>query len=219
MKMDQKQKVYLIGIAGGSASGKTHLLRELRKRFNEKEICILSQDNYYKPIAEQFRDTNGMVNFDLPTALDEAQFIHDMRLLSDGKEVHQKEYTFNQASIKGKTMTLKPAPVVVAEGLFIFHFGLVRDMLDLKIFLDASEETKLFRRLERDNRERGMERKAILYQWHQHVSPAYRKYLLPHREMADLIINNNDSLDEGIELITAHIESALRHLKNRSHPE
>jgi uridine kinase len=204
-----EKPIYLIGIAGGSASGKTYLLRSLRNIFKEEEVCIISQDNYYHPAEKQTLDERGFINFDLPGAIDAEAFLEDVKRLQQGQFVERQEYMFNQPGIIGEWITLKPAPVIVAEGIFTFHFREVFNLLNLKIFLDCRDDIKLQRRLERDARERGVPEEITLYQWHNHVCPAYDQYLLPYRDEADIILTNNEGFGKGLELLADHIQSVL----------
>lgn len=206
----QDKPAYLIGIAGGSASGKTYLLKALRDIFKPEEVCILSQDNYYHPAEKQALDEKGFINFDLPGAVDAGAFLEDIMKLRSGQKVKRQEYTFNQPGLVGKLLTLQPAPVIVAEGIFTFHFREVFKWLDLKIFLDCRDDIKLQRRLERDSRERGVPEEITLYQWHNHVCPGYDQYLLPYRDEADIILTNNEGFAKGLEILSDHITAVLR---------
>jgi uridine kinase len=209
-----KKPVYLIGIAGGSASGKTHLLRSLRGIFGEEEVCIISQDNYYHAAEKQQLDERGCINFDLPDAIDANEFLEDIKKLQRGDVAERQEYMFNQPGMVGEILTLQPAPVIVAEGIFTFHFREIFNLLNLKIFLDCREDIKLRRRLERDTKERGVPQEITLYQWHNHVCPGYDRYLLPYRDEADIILNNNEGFGKGLELLADHVKAVLfRHLK------
>jgi uridine kinase len=204
-----QKNYYLIGIAGGSASGKTYFLQSIRKVFPQHEVCIISQDDYYRPITEQVADENGEINFDLPESIDNEAFIRDVQALATGSKIQKKEYTFNNPNAEAKTYDFYPAPIIVVEGLFIFHITQIKKMLDLKIFMDSRDDIKLNRRLERDTKERGYPRETILYQWHNHVYPSYKQYLLPYKDEADIIITNNYAFDKGLELIIDHIHSIL----------
>jgi uridine kinase len=204
---------YLIGIAGGSASGKTYFLREIRNCFSENEVCIISQDNYYRPVNEQQKDEQGEINFDLPEGIDDVQFLKDITNLGTGKLVHREEYMFNQEGVKSKIITMQPAPVIITEGIFLFHFHSIKKMLDLKIFLDSRDDIKLKRRLQRDFTERGIAEEVILYQWHHHVIPAYNRFLLPYRDEADVILTNNESFKKGFELIRDHVATVIEKMK------
>lgn len=180
---------FVIGICGGSGAGKTYLLELLTKRLGQ-QACLLSQDHYYKPLAEQQRDSNGEVNFDLPSGIDEQRFVSDLQRLKRGESTSLKEYTFNNPALRPRTLLLEPAPLIIVEGLFIFHFENIRSELSLKVFIESAETVALERRLERDQRERAYTEKLIRYQWEHHVKPAYLRYLMPYKETADLVIDN-----------------------------
>ena len=130
---------YLVGITGGSASGKTLFLNDLMKSFSKDELCVLSQDNYYRPREEQQIDENGVKNFDIPESIDHEAFARDVQKIKNGETVYRKEYTFNNPKVTPKDLVFKPAPVIVIEGIFVFSFKEVADLLDLKVFIDAKE--------------------------------------------------------------------------------
>lgn len=203
------KKPYLIGIAGGSASGKTYLLNALLNHFNADEICLISQDHYYKPQAEQYVDENGQINYDLPEGIDKTKLLADIDQLLLGNTIQKLEYTFNNPAAKPKELTIHPAPIIVIEGLFIFHFQELFNAFDLKIFIDADHDIKLTRRLERDQIERGYSKESILYQWHNHVMPAFDQYLLPYQNQCDVIIHNNDEIKKDIEQLAYQLRMFL----------
>lgn len=203
------KKPYLIGIAGGSASGKTYLLNALLNHFNADEICLISQDHYYKPQAEQFVDENGQINYDLPEGIDKKRLLADINQLLLGNSIQKWEYTFNNPAAKPKELTIHPAPIIVIEGLFIFHFQELFKAFDLKIFIDADHDIKLTRRLDRDQIERGYSKESILYQWHNHVMPAFDQYLLPYQDQCDVIIHNNDEIKKDIEQLAYQLRMFL----------
>jgi len=104
---------------------------------------------------------------------------------------------------------MHPAPVLIMEGLFIFHYNEIREALDLKVYIDARDEVKLERRLKRDRDERGYEHDVVLYQWNNHVMPSYMQYLRPYRDEADVIVTNNQSYDLGLEVLKNHLAQIL----------
>ena len=203
-------KPFVIGIAGGSGSGKTFFLKSFLSHFDKSEVCLVSQDDYYKPKTEQPIDENGWVNFDLPQCIDDAKLLEDLKALIAGQTIQKKEYTFNVAEKKARTLTIKSAPVILIEGLFIFHFQEVAALLDMRIFLDAEEEITLSRRLKRDIAERGYSHEMIMYQWTNHVLPAYTSYLLPYKETADKLILNNSHVADDIITISEELSENLK---------
>ena len=194
-------KPYIIGIAGGSGAGKTLFLKLLQAYFNEENVSVISQDNYYRPAHDQVRDENGVINFDLPEGIDHEAFLKDIEMLYGNHAVQTTEYMFNQPGVKGNVIIIKPAPIIIVEGLFIFHFPEIRNVLDLKIFIDAHHETRWERRLKRDHDERRLSHETIHYQWNNHVVPAFEKYLMPHRLQADYIIDNNGEIENSLQAI------------------
>lgn len=200
-----QQKPYFVGIAGGSGSGKTSLIRALKRAMPEGSICVVSQDDYYHPIDRQVSDANGKVNFDLPGSIDLDAMARDLESLASGESIYKKEYTFNNDAKEAKWFELKSAPVIVTEGLFVLDHVPTRSMFDLKVFVEASEETQLQRRLLRDAAERGYGPDDVHYQWDNHVLPAYRQYLLPHRHLCDLHVVNEYQYDKAVAVLRDHL--------------
>jgi len=181
-------KPLIVGICGGSGSGKTCFIRDLMKTFDTSQITIISQDDYYHARESQKVDKMGITNFDLPTAIDKVAFQKDIEKLIAGEVVQREEYTFNNSNKKPKMLTFQPNAIVVVEGLFIFHYKKIRKLLDLKIFLDAKENLKVVRRIKRDRIERNYPLDDVLYRYENHVLPSFEKYILPFKTKAALLI-------------------------------
>ena len=196
---------YLVGVAGGSGSGKTTLVRALRESLPDGMACLVSQDDYYHPKEAQHIDANGKVNFDLPTAVDLDALARDLRTLVAGDPILRKEYTFNQEGKAAKLIELRPAPVILVEGLFVLHHQPIRDLFDLRVFIEATEATQLDRRLRRDARERGYATDDVMYQWENHVLPAYRDFLMPYRHLCDLHVVNESGFDRAVGVLHDHL--------------
>jgi len=201
---------YLVGISGGSASGKTSFISALRDRFPAHEVGLISQDNYYHPVHFHEKDKNGYVNYDLPQCINLQAFVDDIRKLKSGEAINLVEYTFQKEVQEQKLIRISPAPVIIVEGLFLMHFKDIADELNLKIFIDADESIKLRRRVDRDIAERGIGREQVLYQWENHVKPSYRKYLEPYKNESHLIVNNNEHYLTSLGVITNHIKNILK---------
>ena len=209
----QNQKPYLVGITGGSAMGKTHFLNSLKKLFSTDELCVISQDNYYKLAYEHQLDSEGNINFDLPECIDLAAFATDLEKLHNNETIYRNEYLFQHENQVGPLLTFKPAPIIVCEGLFIFYSEAIRKQFDLKIFIQADEEIALNRRLKRDFNERNIPIEYIHYQWNNHVMPAFEKYLLPFKPQADIIVNNNNHFDNSLNVIDDHFRYMIEKRK------
>jgi uridine kinase len=204
-------KPFIIGIAGGSGSGKTFFLKCFLEHFTEAEVCLLSQDDYYIPVAHNMtKEENKLYNFDLPATVDHEHFEEDIASLISGKAILKKEYTFNNPDIVPKMLEIKPAPIMLVEGLFILHFKKISEVLDLKIFIEADYDVALQRRLKRDLAERGYSHDDVMYKWLNHVIPAYEEYLLPYKDECDQVVTNNTHVAEDIICITEAISKELR---------
>jgi uridine kinase len=203
-----KNKPVLIGIAGGSGSGKTTFLQHALNSLGSSNVAVVSQDNYYHHITNQREDENGMVNFDLPTSIDREHFYADLSLLLSGNKIVKHEYTFNNPDASSKEIVIAPASIVIVEGLFVFHYQEIYDLCDIKVYIDADLDVRLHRRINRDGKERGYAEDVVLYQWNNHVRPAELLYLEPYRESCEIIVDNTHSFENGmstlIEMIREH---------------
>jgi uridine kinase len=200
------QHPYLVGITGGSASGKTTFLKRLLAAFPERDICMISQDNYYHPREQQLRDAQGIENFDLPDSIDSTAYAADVSQLRSGQEVRRKEYTFNNPDVVPQDLVFRPAPIVVVEGIFVFYFEEIAKLLDLKVYIDAQEHVKLHRRIVRDRDERGYGLDDVLYRYTNHVAPTYEKYIQPFKDDADIIIPNNKHFENGLSVLIGFLK-------------
>ncbi|WP_209331335.1 uridine kinase [Lunatimonas salinarum] len=200
------KKPFIVGITGGSASGKTLFLDKLLNAFEPNQVCLISQDNYYKPRHLQPVDSKGIHNFDTPHSIDFEQYAEDIRRIQHGETVHRQEYTFNNPNKTPKTLEFKPAPVVVVEGIFVLYYPELAQLLDLKVFIDAKDYIKLKRRIVRDKVERGYDLDDVLYRYEMHVMPTYEKYIEPFKHDADLIVPNNRGFEKALEVIKSFLK-------------
>jgi len=205
----KNNKSFLVGLAGGSASGKTTFIREISKKFEDNQVCVISQDHYYKGLSEQLRDENGIVNFDHPSGIDFTRIKKDIRKLLKGIPVDIVEYTFNNPEIFPKQITYQPAPIILLEGLFVFADKGLNAMYDYRLYIDADEDVTLDRRLKRDTTERGMTLDEVMYQWDNHVKPAYDQFLKPHKKDSDYVIHNTDNFDDCLTHVTAKFRDVI----------
>ena len=199
---DSKKTPFIIGICGGSGAGKTTLLRRLSDIFGEVRPSIFSMDNYYFPKSMQQLDNNGIVNFDLPTAIDEERLTADLKSLMQGKAIEVKEYFFNSPPDKNVLITIQPSAFIIVEGLFLFHYKEVFKSLDYSIFVDVDHATQLDRRIYRDQETRGYSREDILYQWENHVLPCYSNFIEPYKNTSDFIFRNDQHVDEDFKILS-----------------
>jgi uridine kinase len=202
---------FIIGIAGGSGSGKTFFLKCFLEHFTDDEVCLVSQDDYYIPVAHKMTaEENKLYNFDLPDTIDHQHFTEDISKLLNNESISKREYIFNNPNVVPKLLEIKPAPILIVEGLFILHFKEIAKLLNLKIFIEADENIALARRLKRDLIERGYSRDDVMYKWVNHVMPAYQEFLLPYKDECDQVITNNTHEAEDIICVTEAILKELR---------
>jgi len=204
-------KPFIMGIAGGSGSGKTFFLNRFLDHFTSDEVCLVSQDNYYFPVGHTMtKEEIKLYNFDVPETIDREHFYSDITKLINKETIYKKEYTFNNSDAVPKTLEIKPAPIMIVEGLFIFHFKEIADLLDLRIFIEADEDVALLRRLKRDLEERGYSNDDVMYRWENHVMPAYKEFLLPYKNACEQVIVNNTHIADDIIRVTEQISKELR---------
>lgn len=199
----------LIGISGGSGSGKSSFIHALQKRLTSDDVALISEDNYYKDWDLQLKDSKGIINFDIPEAIDHPALLSDLDKLKRGETIMRKEYTFNNDKKLASDIVVHPAKIYLIEGLFIFHHRPLADLLDLKILIHAKDELKIIRRIQRDQTERNYPIEDVLYRYQYHVGPAYDQYIRPYIDEMDIIINNNTHFQAAIEIFEAWIKSKI----------
>jgi uridine kinase len=208
------KKPFTIGITGGSGSGKTYFLQGLSSCFKPEEICLISQDNYYKPRDQQPIDENGVKNFDLPISIDREDFQRDLLKLKSGQNVTKKEYVFNNPLAEVKLLEFKAAPILVVEGLFVQYFEEISNELDLRVFIEAKDHVKLGRRIKRDQVERGYDIDDVLYRYQYHVMPVYERLIEPLKHNSDLVIPNNSKSERALDVLVGYLKSRLSGVAN-----
>ena len=199
----------IVGVSGSSGSGKTFIVNFIKKNLPENTISIVFQDNYYKPREDQSKDENGNYNFDLPSSFNNNDFINDIKSLKAGKIIRRKEYNFNNPLVKPKFITVKQRPLIIVEGLFIFNNKKISKNFDKKIFISCDIKKMIKRRIERDSVKRGYDKADVLYKYENHVLPSYKKYILPFKKEADIIIDNNGDDNKGANKSLKYIKSLI----------
>lgn len=198
---------YIVGICGGSASGKTFLSRQLLERLPEDRITFISLDEYYKPKDQQIHDDEGLVNYDHPECFFFNELRDDLKDLIEGKTVDREEYTFNNPFAVSKMLTYKPSPIIVLEGLFVMYIEALRDLINLKVFVDADEYIRLNRRLRRDTSERGQTMDQVLTDYTKYVAPMYEQFVNPQRQYCDIVVPNNKHMYKALDVLVHHLEA------------
>jgi uridine kinase len=145
----------------------------------------------------------------MPQSINSEEYGRDVAQLKAGQMVSRKEYTFNNPNVEPATLTFVPAPIIVVEGIFVFHYPEVTRHLDLKVYIDAEEHIKLKRRIIRDRVERGYDLEDVLYRYEKHVAPTYTKFIEPFKNEADVIVPNNSSFERGLKVLVDHLKAKL----------
>lgn len=195
----------VIGICGGSASGKTYLKDLLVANSPAGKVVAFTMDSYYLPRDWQKKDANGYLNFDLPEAFNTRKMIDDFLDLASGFSIEQPVYKYKVSPPSIDFNIVEPAPVVIAEGIFLFHYKEILEKLSTKVYIDAPLELKRQRRIERDVRERGYETPEIMYRFDNHAQDSFNTYVLPNKDKADYVIESPETFDETYSLLLKQI--------------
>ncbi|MBQ6437223.1 MAG: uridine kinase [Bacteroidales bacterium] len=200
----------IIGIAGGSGSGKTTVARKITEKMHD-HVVVISQDSYYKdqshlPLAER-----QALNFDHPNAIDWDLLVQNLRALKEGKDVEQPVYSYITCSRSTtETVHISPAPIIVVEGILIFNCKELVDELDIKVFVDADDDDRLMRVIARDIRERGKDVEWVMDRYTKTVKPMYLQFIEPSKRVADIIVPQGGHNRVAIQILTATIKHALK---------
>ncbi|XP_072246342.1 uridine-cytidine kinase 2-A isoform X2 [Leuresthes tenuis] len=209
---------FLIGVAGGTASGKSSVCSKIMELLGQNEIdhhqrqvAILSQDSFYKVLTpeQKTKALKGQFNFDHPDAFDNDLIITTLWDIKEGKTVHVPVYDFVSHSRKEETVTVYPADVLLFEGILMFYSQEIRDLFQMKLFVDTDADTRLSRRVLRDITERGRDLESVLAQYITFVKPAFEEFCLPTKKYADVIIPRGVDNIVAINLIVQHIQDIL----------
>ena len=209
---------FIIGVAGGTASGKStvcgRIVERLSKNSVNKRVVTISQDSFYRNLVTQEeleKAKHGDFNFDHPDAFEHSLMLNTLKDLKAGKSVEIPLYDYcNNSRIVGKSEKIEMADVILVEGILIFFDPELRNMFNLKLFVDADPDIRLARRVERDTKERSRPLEHVLHQYLSLVKPAFEDFCLPTKKYADVIIPRGADNEVAIDLIVQHIQEILR---------
>jgi len=202
-----RQGPVFIGIAGGTASGKTTLVNVLLERLADIGVSSVCFDSYYRELAHLSFETRDKFNFDAPEAFDTELFQHHLRQLRAGEQIPAPIYDYAQHLRKAETVPVPAETVVLCDGILLLHDEGSRKMMDLRIFVHAEAELRFKRRIERDVRERGRTKESVEQWWHERVQPSHLLYCEPTREFADLLVEDRDTWSLAEEKIRALVRA------------
>jgi len=180
-----------VGITGGTGSGKTAISEKLKKEFGESDIGFISQDSYYNDNGNLSFDEKNKINFDHPDAVDFELMINHLNLLKNGKNINQPIYSFIYHNRTKKTKLLKPKKIMIIEGLLILNNIKLRDLIDLKVFVDTTKNLRFKRRLNRDINQRGRTAEEVIELFNSRLNKMHNLYVEPMKKICDMIIENN----------------------------
>ena len=205
------ENILVIGIAGGSGSGKTTLMKNIVARYGE-DITVLSHDNYYKRHDELTYDQRCLLNYDEPAALETDFMARQLDQLRHGNPIDCPVYDFTIHNRSDETVRIEPRKVIIVEGILIFENKELRDLMDIRIFVDADADIRLCRRVKRDVNKRGRTLESVLTQYQETVKPMHEKYVEPSKRYAHILVpeggKNAVALDLIMNLIQKHIQEA-----------
>ena len=202
-------KTIIIGIAGGTGSGKTTLTEKLRDHFGANEVSVLNHDSYYKRHDELPYEERCKLNYDHPDAFDTDLMVEDLKTLCAGQTIHCPVYDFKVHNRSGETIEIEPRPVILVEGILIFADPALSDLMDIRVFVDADADVRLARRVLRDTEKRGRTVRSVVEQWQNTVKPMHEKYVEPSKKNADIIVPQGGKNPVALDLIVGRIQ---RHL-------
>ena len=207
------KKFLVIGIAGGTGSGKTTLMKNIINRFGDV-MTVLSHDNYYRRHDELTYEERCKINYDEPAALETDLMAYHLDLLRKGESIQCPVYDFSQHNRSDETITVEPKSVIIVEGILIFENEPLRNLMDFKIFVDTDADVRLCRRIKRDVNKRGRTLESVLTQYQETVKPMHEKYVEPSKRYADIVVpeggKNLVALDMIMGRIARHLEETER---------
>lgn len=204
----------IIGIAGGTGSGKTTVVRKIVNSLAPGEVVLLPQDSYYKDSSHVPAELRQQINFDHPDAFDWPLLLQHIQMLKEGKSIEQPVYHYQTSSRLAETIHVEPRPVIIIKGFLALCDPDLRNMMDLKIFVDADPDERLIRVIQRDVVERGRTAEAVMERYTRVLKPMHQQFIEPTKRYADLIIPEGGSNEIAIHILKMYIEKHLHHEVN-----
>jgi len=199
----------LIGIAGGTGSGKSTVTREIFKAITDKNVAVIEQDSYYKDQSELSYEQRVLTNYDHPFAFDNVLLKDHLEMLLRGESIEKPSYDFENHNRKKETETVEPRDIIILEGILILYDEDLRDLLDIKIFVDTDSDVRVIRRILRDIKERGRTLDSVIMQYMNTVRPAHLQFVEPSKRYADIIIPEGGYNKVAIDIIITKINDII----------
>lgn len=203
-----KNETYVIGVAGGTASGKTTIVKIIKDYFGEN-MELISHDCYYKAHDDMPFCEREKLNYDHPTSFDTDRMVKDVLALKEGRTIERPVYDYSNHNRAAETVTVIPKRILMLEGILILEDERLRDLMDLKIFVDADADERLMRRISRDTQERGRSVESVLTQYRNTVKPMHEQFIEPSKKYADLIIPRGGRNAVAVAILKQYLHSLL----------
>ena len=200
----------IIGICGGTGSGKTTIARKIMEEVKQESVILLEQDSYYRNLEDMPLDARRQTNFDHPDSIDSEMLVNHLKRLKDGLFVEMPVYDFKTHTRSRETEHIEPKRVVIVEGILIFAEPRILDLLDVKVFVDTPDDIRFIRRLQRDITERGRTAESVIAQYYATVRPMHFEFVEPSKRRADIIIPEGANMEIGIEFICSKIREEVK---------
>nr|WP_255200660.1 uridine kinase [Lactobacillus intestinalis] len=214
LQMNQPEKPIIIGITGGSGSGKTTIAHEIANQIEANDrIVIMTQDSYYKDNTGLPMSERQKINYDHPNAFDMPLLEAQLNQLLHRKPIEMPTYDFTEHTRSDKTVHINPADIIILEGILVLFNEEIRNLMDIKVYVDTDDDIRFIRRLERDMKERGRSLDSVINQYLTTVKPMYHQFIEPTKRYADIIIPEGGENNVAIDMLTTKVRSVL----NRTH--
>lgn len=204
-------KVTVIGVAGGTGSGKSTLVKRLQEAFKEEDVVTLCHDYYYKAHPELTYEERTKLNYDHPQAFDTPMMVEHIKALKENVPIEHPVYSFVEHTRMDETVCVKPSKVIIIDGILIFENKELRDMMDIKVYVDTDADLRLARRILRDVCDRGRTMQSVIEQYTTTVKPMHEEFVEPSKKYADVIIPEGGFNSVAVEMLIQNIRSLIEH--------
>ncbi|MHB8873074.1 MAG: uridine kinase [Myxococcaceae bacterium] len=203
----------VVGIAGGTASGKTTVARKIHEALSGSRVAFIDQDSYYRDLADLTLEERRELNFDHPDAFDTDLLVHHLRVLKAGVAIEKPVYNFVTSTREKRTVPVNTGDLVLIEGILVLHIEAIRKELDVRIFVDAEDDVRIIRRLTRDIKERGRDFDHVVSQYFRHVRPMHLGFVEPSKRHADIIVPHGGNNDTAIDMLVGALRGRMARMR------